>query len=148
MKASLPAGPISFLVPTSAGELEADFSQGNDLHLKSEPPRGCSHLRSICRAERCAPVPGVTSPPAPRLPCHTFTASAATQAPLPPSISVPGRCSRTSGTGWLVALASSIPVRHTTLEHGASHPHHRPCRQRVTCLPGHSLSISSFTSNH
>lgn len=92
-------------MPTRAGKFEADFSQGNNLHLKSKPPRGSLNLRSLCRAESPVFVPGVTFPQSQGLPCHTFTATAAKRAPLPWNVSVLVRWPWALVTGWLVVLS-------------------------------------------
>lgn len=55
---SLPAATISFLMTKNARKFEADFSQGNNLHLKSKPTRGSSNLKSICGAESGVCIPG------------------------------------------------------------------------------------------
>lgn len=132
----------------SSRKFEADLSQGNNLHLKSQPPRGSSNLKSICRAESHVFIPGVTFPQSSSLPRCTFTVSAAKQAPLSLNISVPvgdaeprsrmACCPELllSNTGTEAACPCLLNPYELRWGTRILHPYHQPLRRTAISLPG------------
>ena len=134
-------------MPLSSRKFEADLSQGNNLHLKSQPPRGSSNLKSICRAESRVSIRGVTFPQSSSLPRCTFTVSAAKQALLSLNVSVPvgdpeprsrmACCPELllSNTGTEAACPCLLNPYQRRWGARILHLHHQPRRRTAISLP-------------